>query len=389
MQNRTFSPAFALSLPALAGLASVATPSGASADMLQLCAQQPAGFVVAIQQGQGCDQIPGSWVTVASDDGDWTGAGTGAMRTGHPDDRVAVGDADPEARLHVAYGAQDPAAFLVDETGSGVEALRVDSVGRTVLGGASGTSARLTVNAPEGEEAIRVRAGGITSFVVASDGQVGVGTSTPGAALQVNAQGDEDPLHLRAPGTAQPGLVFDASGNLGIGDTAPGDRLSVLNDDLGRAGFFRTENPLNIAAALSATTTGRGSAMFANVLNGESTSSAVHAIHSGGGRAGQFEGDLTVSGDVGIGTLSPTTTLHIQGDDDGTDILVRDDRFARLQFVADDPEQDVRLTVQSRGDATVQRAEIGTVSDHGMVLFTDGRTRIRLGADGTVCIGNC
>ena len=34
------------------------------------------------------------------------------MRTGHPGDRVAIGDADPDARLHVAYDGQDPAALI-------------------------------------------------------------------------------------------------------------------------------------------------------------------------------------------------------------------------------------------------------------------------------------
>ena len=364
-------------------------PVGADAQMLQLCAQQNAGFVIAIQEDQDCSQLPGAWVPLDLGDEDWTGAGTGAMRTGHPGDRVAVGDADPAARLHVAFDGQDPAALIVTNPDAPHEALRVGPDGRTVLGGVSGASAQFTVNAPDGQEAIRARAGGVTSFVVAGDGQVGVGTSVPNAALQVNAQGDEDPLHIRTFAASEPELVLDADGDLGLGVAQPEDKLAVRNDGVGRAGFFRTENPSNIAAALAATTTGRGSALFANVLNGASTSPALHAIHSGGGRAGQFEGDLPVTGDVGIGTSSPATRLHIQGDDDGTDLLVRDDRFARMRMIADDPAQEVRLTVQARGSANIQRAEIGTISDHGMVLFTDGQTRIRLGRDGAVCIGNC
>ncbi len=376
-------------LPIASLLILAASGTAANAQMLRLCAQENAGFVIAMQQDQECGQLPGSWAPLELDDDDWTGAGTGALRTGQPDDHVAVGDVEPEGRLHVAYDGGSEPAFVVADPDADSEALRIGPDGRTVLGGISGTSARLTVNAPEGEEAIRARADGITSFVVAADGQVGVGTSVPAAALQVNAQGGEDPLHVRTFGASGPELILDADGHLGLGVAEPDDKLAVRNDGLGRAGFFRTENRSNIAAALSATTDGRGSALFANILNGQSTSSALHAIHSGGGQAGQFEGDMTVTGDVGIGTTAPTTKLHIQGNNDGRDLLVRDDRFARMRMIADDPAQEVRLTVQARGSADVERAEIGTISDHPMVLFTDGQTRIRLGEDGTVCIGNC
>lgn len=223
MTPKNLAPAAVLTLAVLA-------PASAQAQMLQLCAQQPAGFVIAIQQTQNCGQLPGNWEPLDLNDGDWDGAGTGAMRPANPSDRVAVGDVEPEARLHVGYTGQEDGALVVENPRTRAEALRVGSDGRTVLGGVSGTSAQLTVNAPEGEEVVRARAGGITSFVVAGDGQVGVGTSTPGAALEVSAQGDEDPLHVTTPGAAQPALVFDADGDLGIGVQEPDDRISVFND---------------------------------------------------------------------------------------------------------------------------------------------------------------
>lgn len=96
-----------------------------------------------------------------------------------------------------------------------------------------------------------------------------------------------------------------------------------------------------------------------------------------------------VSGNLGINTLDPGSKLVIQGDDDGADVVVRDDRFARMRMVAENPADDVTLTVQARGSADAERAEIGTVSNHGMVLFTNGETRIRLQRNGAICIGNC
>jgi hypothetical protein len=70
-------------------------------------------------------------------------------------------------------------------------------------------------------------------------------------------------------------------------------------------------------------------------------------------------------------------------------MLVRDSQFARMNMVATEPENNVRLTVQARGSANAQRAEIGTVSNHGMVLFTNGTSRIVIGAGGAVCLGDC
>ncbi len=90
---------------------------------------------------------------------------------------------------------------------------------------------------------------------------------------------------------------------------------------------------------------------------------------------------------VGIGTNDPTTRLHVQGGNDGTDILVRDGQFARMRMIATDPASDVTLSVQARGSGGLDRAEIGTVSSHDLVLYSNGTVRIRIDSDGSVCIG--
>jgi len=372
---------------ALALLSLASTPTGAQP--LELCVHENTGLVIAIPADEDCDGLLGPWVTIQFSDDDWSGAGSGAMRTTNPGDAVAVGDTDPAARLHVAYDAADPEAIIVERSDGSERALQVTSDGELVLGGESGVNARLTVNARPDEEVLRARAGGNTAFFVGADGQVGVRSSQPQAALQVNAIAGEDPLRLHLHGNDNSEVVLDAAGNFGIGEPAPIDKLSVHNTGTGRAGFFRTDNAANIAAALSATTNGSGSAVFANILNPASTNATLHAVHSGNGRAGEFEGEVTVTRRLGIGTLNPSTSLHIQGNDNGTDLLVQDDRFARMRLIADDPEDEVRLTVQARGSANANRAEIGTISNHGMVLFTNGQTRIRIGASGAVCIGAC
>ena len=97
---------------------------------------------------------------------------------------------------------------------------------------------------------------------------------------------------------------------------------------------------------------------------------------------------LDTNGNVGVGTIGPVARLHIAGSNDGTDVLVTDNEFARMRMEASDPATDVLLSVQARGSATAQRAEIGTLSNHDVVLYTNGNVLMFLRANGEVCLGS-
>ena len=97
---------------------------------------------------------------------------------------------------------------------------------------------------------------------------------------------------------------------------------------------------------------------------------------------------LDDAGNVGIGTTEPTTRLHVNGNNDGTDVMVTDGEFARMRMEASDPATDVLLSVQARGSAGVQRAEIGTLSGHDLVLYTNGNVLMYLRSNGEVCLGS-
>lgn len=97
---------------------------------------------------------------------------------------------------------------------------------------------------------------------------------------------------------------------------------------------------------------------------------------------------LDVNGNVGVGTTLPAARLHVNGSSDGTDILVTDGEFARMRMEASDPASDVLLSMQARGSAAAQRAEIGTLSNHDVVLYTNGNILMFLRANGEVCLGS-
>ncbi len=102
---------------------------------------------------------------------------------------------------------------------------------------------------------------------------------------------------------------------------------------------------------------------------------------------------LDSNGNVGVGTTTPAARLHVNGSNDGTDIFVTDGEFARMRMEASEPATDVLLSVQARGSANVQRAEIGTLSNgtlsnHDVVLYTNGNILMFLRANGEVCLGS-
>lgn len=76
-------------------------------------------------------------------------------------------------------------ALAVRLAGSTSPEFEVDEAAWVRIGPVQGVPARLTVNAAAGEDALRVRTAGTTRLMVMSTGNVGVGTSIPGARLQV------------------------------------------------------------------------------------------------------------------------------------------------------------------------------------------------------------
>ncbi|HEV8577609.1 MAG TPA: hypothetical protein VGX68_00895 [Thermoanaerobaculia bacterium] len=76
-------------------------------------------------------------------------------------------------------------ALTVSLAGSTTPEFLVDKNAWVRIGPQSGVPARLTVNAETGEDPLRVRAAGVTKFMVLSNGNVGVGTSVPAERLHV------------------------------------------------------------------------------------------------------------------------------------------------------------------------------------------------------------
>ena len=67
---------------------------------------------------------------------------------------------------------------------------------------------------------------------------------------------------------------------------------------------------------------------------------------------------------------------------------ISDDTFARVSMTATAPTENVEMIIDARGDG-INRGQLGTLSNHGLVIITNDQLRMVLGNDGHICIGSC
>ena len=143
-------------------------------------------------------------------DGAWVVDGADVYR---PDGNVGVGTSAPTERFH----AVSPlfARLKLERTG-----------GATVQTDASLTTGSVgtTTSHP-----FRLLSSNSVRMTVDTDGEIGVGTTAPGAKLDVRATGGQDILHLYDGGVRILSAV--TGGRIGIGTGSPTDRLQVNSTD--------------------------------------------------------------------------------------------------------------------------------------------------------------
>ena len=178
-----------------------------------------------------------------------------------------------------------------------------------VTGAGTGAATDYLAFGVSGAEAIRIK----------NNGNVGIGTTSPTAKLQVYGTSDIIQLVVQGNSTqtskvqqwinsAGSNLMsIDNTGNLVVAGTlAVSDTISVNSGIVGTksVGVFGWSGTANPAAALD---------------SGLSRLSA-NKIAIGNGTAGDFTGTL-IAGNVGIGTTSPSSKLTVWGSDTGANIM--------------------------------------------------------------------
>jgi hypothetical protein len=257
---------------------------------------------------------------------------------------VGIGTTNPTARLRIAASTDDGILLesnnaLLGNTGSGYTQLIYWNgsdmfYGRNTTGVPGGSGGTVDNHA--------FRTNGATRLFINSSGNVGIGTTSPSEKLHVTGTilSDQDEARIRFNSTSGTGraydmiggndgkfyfydrtatsfrYVIDSSGNVGIGTTSPDALLTVSNTvDNGAAVRVQRTNALSGSYTEIGTVGGSGRI---ESFNGNLTVGA-DASNTDSSSVIQFKVDnsekarITSSGNVGIGTTSPTAKLSVSG----------------------------------------------------------------------------
>jgi hypothetical protein len=271
---------------------------------------------------------------LATSDGDWTIAGSD-MYSGVPG-HVGIGTASPSEKLHVDGNIRTENAYMI----SGSQVLSIAGTENLLVGAAAGAGNTGEYGTFVGHYAGQVNQGNFNTFLGLS-----AGTS--------NSTGSKNTFLGQGAGyNNTTGFENTFLGQVtGLSNTS-----GSCNTFLGKsAGYYNATGDSNVFIGYRAGYTETGS----NKLYIDNSSTASPLIY------GEFDHDvLSIHGDVGIGTMSPSSKLHVNG----AIRLGSGTRDFQVQEV--DPSDSVGWA------DLIDYGGIGIGSEAGanrqMVMFTDG-----------------
>jgi hypothetical protein len=280
-----------------------------------------------------------------------------------------IDETSPDGKLHVKQSTDDGNAIVVDSgtDGGRIDVLTVQEAGNerwNLSFEGNGSTNDLTLNSNSTNNILNIKPGG----------NVGIGTDSPSnifhshgvthrfssdsynvVYIQADANNDgsnddivlqfttgnsntvkgelrydesDDKFEISA-GDNQNHLTIDSSGNVGIGETSPSERLHIGGDYADFRLYSRTGIEIGTLAFNeyfngSAWVNDDSGIVSGAVRFSDSRDSLEFGVRAGGSTAGYSSTHMTIksTGRVGIGTNDPASQLHIFSDAGGVDTIL-------------------------------------------------------------------
>jgi hypothetical protein len=302
---------------------------------------------------------------------------------------VGIGTTSPDSKLDVTGGD-----ITVNTTSTGFMNFKYSGSQKGTIG-TDGIDLKITANA---------------DLQILPTGSVGIGTASPSQLLHVNSstnnptgiglQNSERYYSVRSNNFS---LVFtdetvgsermrvNSSGNVGIGETSPLGKLHIKSSDTSASAnsvgnLLVLEDSENGMSILSSTS-GAGYILFGD--SGDNDIGGILYDHSANAMRFRTNGvwdrmRIDSSGNVGIGTASPSKKLHVYNTAAADVGLIESTQaFSTLAFKSSTNSSTVTIGIDGAGNAAMENK----LSSKGLNLVTNGSTRLTILSDGKVGIG--
>jgi hypothetical protein len=325
-------------------------------------------------------------------DGYYSGAWHNRMTIDRSSGNVGIGTSSPSSKLHISQAtdalasglqirnAADTSSLFIYQDGidtkydtgtsgsqifrtNNTERMRIDSSGNVGIGTSSPTytlDVVGTINASE-----RLRIGGGAALYAPDANELQVGSSSAGDFLTFYTDNGE-------------AMRIDSSGSVGIGTSSPSTPLHIKDSNGGLVQTIETGDSNAAYTKYINSTTGSGTFTDGLLVGIDTDESATfwqyEASHMKFGTSGSERMRIDSSGNVGIGTGSPSEKLEVSGTG-----------HTRIQVTAG-TSSDAAIYLGDSGDADAG-AVIYDNAPNALKFRANGSERMRIDSSGNVGIG--
>ena len=262
---------------------------------------------------------------------------------------------------------------IIFAAGGSTERLRIDSSGNVGIGTSSVASNIKLELSHAGSTGINIRSDGSGRRIAFSQGTGNLTSSNLVADIFGNTD-NTSPLtgsllfRTNQGNNVVEAMRIDSSGNVGIGQSSPAQLLHLTST--GSNAFLQFSDSGSGGSAAQARIGSNGNDLV--VLNNTGSNTANERMR------------ITSSGNVGIGTSSPSTKFHLVSTDDNFITLAHASRSGTWEIQHGGVNSEHLVFKQNNGSSTVMSYVAGR-DDH--TFLTNGSERMRIDSSGNVKLG--